>query len=313
MNRRIKILASILAIQAGLAALLHFTSGSMSAYTSDDKLIGVEADSLDKIVIEDGEKAALVLMKKNDTWILPDHYSFPASKTKLDGFTKKLLGIKRSWPIATTQGAAKRFRVKEDSYEKKIAFYEGDKKIETLFIGSSPDFRKVHARVEGANDIYAVEFSAYDAGIDPNDWVDKDVLRLEESAIDRVKMPTFTLERKEGELVVNGLKKSEETVADEASSLISKLADISFREVLGTENKPEYRQSSPALVAAATMKSGETVNYVFSQVKNEEDTFILKVSSHDYYFKVGKYSVEDLKEFARKKLVRLQKPAKTKS
>ncbi|MDK1046054.1 MAG: DUF4340 domain-containing protein [Anaerolineales bacterium] len=310
MNRRIKILASILALQAGLAVLLHFTSRSMSAYASEERLLGLEAASLDKIVIEDGEKPALVLMKKSGMWVLPDHYGFPASKTKLDGFTKKLLGIKLSWPIATTQGAAKRFRVGEDAYEKKIVFYEGDKEIETLFIGSSPDFRKVHARVAGANDIYAVEFSAYDAGIDPNDWVDKDILRLEQSAIDRVEMPTFTLERKEGEFVVSGLKKNEETVADEASSLISKLADISFREVLGTENKPEYRQSSPALVIAATMKSGERVDYVFSQVKNEEDAFILKVSAHDYYFEVGKYDVEDLKEFKRKKLLR---PHKTKS
>ena len=313
MNRLLKILASVLALQAGLAVLLHFTSGNMSAYTSDEKLISVEADSWDKIVIEDGEKPALVMMEKNGTWVLPDHYGFPASKTKLDSFTNKLREIKRSWPVATTKGAAKRFKVKEDGYEKKIAFYKGDKKLETLFIGSSPDFRKVHVRVSGDNDIYAIEFSAYEADVDPDGWVDKDFLHLKEDAIAQIKMPSFTLARKEGKWVVSGLKKSEETVPEESSSLVSKLADISFREVLGTENKPGYRQSSPALIIAATMKSGENVNYVFSQEKDEEDIFILKVSSHEYYFKVGQYSVEDLQEFKRKKLIRLRKSDKIKN
>lgn len=313
MNRLIKILASVLALQAGLAVLLHLTSGSMAAYTSDEKLLGVEAASWDKITIEEGEKPVLVMMEKNGTWVLPEHYGFPASKTKLDGFTKKLREIKRSWPIATTKGAARRFKVSDDEYEKKIAFYKGDKKLETLFIGSSPDFKKVHARVAGENDIYAIEFSAYEADVDSDDWVDKDFLHLKEDAIAQVKMPSFTLERTEGKWVVSGLRKSEETVPDEASSLISKLADISFRELLGTENKPRYRQSSPALVIEAAMTSGEIVDYVFSQEKAEEDAFILKVSSHEYYFKVGKYSVEDLKEFKRKKLVRLRKSDKTKS
>lgn len=58
------------------------------------------------------------------------------------------------------------------------------------------------------------------------------------------------------------------------------------------------------------MKSGEVLDYTYSQPKDEDD-FVLKVSSHPDYFEVGRYSVEGLRDVRRERLVLPKKQAES--
>jgi hypothetical protein len=303
MTRRIQILSAVLVVQIGLAVSLAFVGRSSGAFRSGEKLIGLDLASLDEIVIQDEGDPALVIQRKDGSWILPDHFGFPVSRTKLDRVTGTLFGIRKTWPVGTTDVAAKRFKVTDDDFERKITFRKGQADAATLLIGTSPGFKKVHARLAGKEPIYAIDFSAYEASVKPQDWEDKDLLDVDPDGIVRVEMDGIHLIRNGDALTVGDLGEGQETDPGEVSKLLSKLSKPTFLDVLGTEDKPEYRQDSPALTYTLEMKSGEAVDYTYSQLQGADD-FVLKTSSHPEYFKTSKYAVESLQEFTRDKLVR---------
>lgn len=310
MTRRIPILSAVLVLQIGLAAALAFSGRDSGAFRSDEKFIDLELASLGKIVIQAKDDPALVMERKDGSWILPDHFDFPVSSTKLDHLTGKLFGITKPWPVGTTGVAAKRFKVADEDFERKITFSKGQEEVATLLIGTSPGFKKVHARLASEEAIYAIDFSSYEASVKPQDWEDKDLLDLDPDEIVRVEMDGVRLMRDGDALTVSDVGEAEETDPSGVNTLLSKLSKPTFLEVLGTEDKPEYRQDTPVLAYTLEMKSGEAIDYTYSQPK-EGDDFILKVSSRPEYFETSKYSVEGVQELTRGKLVREKKAAES--
>ncbi len=307
MNRKILTLFIVLIIQIGLALGIYFNKEETGAFTTEERLLDFDAAAVDKILLEDGEeKTSLVVKKEKGVWVLPNHHGFPASSGKTEDFIKKISSIKKNWPVATTKSTAKRFKLGEENFEKKITFSMGDKESKALLVGTSPGFRKVHARLPGDDNIFAIEFSSYEAEVKPEEWTDNKFLKLKREEIAWIKTPSFSLIKKDDKFVLKDIKEEEEMVKEEANNLISRVADLSFQEVTGKEDKPEYRQSTPELTYTLEMKTGKRVNYTFSQPKDEE-YFVLKVSSHDYFFKMSKYEVERLQEFKREKLVQTKK------
>jgi len=306
MTRRIQILSAVLVLQIGLAAALAFAGRSSGAFRSDEKLLGLDLASLDEIVIQDQGDPALVLRRRGTTWILPDHFGFPASASKVDRLAGTLFGIRKSWPVGTTEVAAKRFEVTDEDFERKITFRKGQADAGTLLIGTSPAFKKVHARLAGEAPIYDIDFSAYEASVKPQDWEDKDLLAVDPDEVERVEMDGIHLIRDGDALTVSDLGQAQETDPSGVSALLSKLSRPAFLDVLGTEDKPEYRQDKPVLTYTLEMKSGEAVDYTYSQPEDGDD-FILKTSSRPEYFEASKYAVQGLQEFTRDKLVREKK------
>ena len=307
MKRTIQILTALLVVQAGFFVFLMLAENDTGAYTSNEPLLGIKATTeVDGITIEQPDKAKLLLKKQNDTWVLPDHFDFPVSASKIDPFVQKLLDQKQSWAVAKTRSSAKRFKVSDSGFEKKITFSKGGQILKTLFIGSSPGFRKVHARVAGRNNIYAIEFSAYEASVKPQDWIDKNVLHLKRADIDQIQMPEFTLRREGDRFVANAAGANEETADDEANALLSEVVGLSFQDVLGTENKPEYQQQRPVFSYTLREKAGDKLRYIFSEPENKA-YFVLKSSTRDEYFKVSQYTVKRLREFTKAKLVQTKK------
>ena len=132
MTRRIQILSAVLAVQIGLAVCLAFVGRSNGAFRSGEKLIGLDLASLDEIVIQDEGDPALVIQRKDGSWILPDHFGLPVSQTKLDRVTGTLFGLRKTWPVGTTGVAAKRFKVTDDDFERKITFRKGQETRQEL-------------------------------------------------------------------------------------------------------------------------------------------------------------------------------------
>ena len=307
MTRRIQILSAVLVLQIGLAACLAFIGRDSGAFRSDEKFIDLELASLDEIVIEEEDSPALSMQRKDGSWILPDHYHFPVSSTKLDHLTAKLFGTTKPWPVGTTGAAAKRFKVADEDFERKITFRKGQEDAATLLIGTSPGFKKVHARLANEEAIYAIDFSAYEASVKPQDWEDKDLLDVDPDEIVRVEMADISLIRDGDALTVSDLDAAEETDPSGVSTLLPKLSEPTFLEVIGTEDVAEYRQDAPVLAYTLEMKSGDVVDYTYSQPK-DGDGFILKISSRPEYFKTSQYSVEGLQGLTRDQLVREKKP-----
>ncbi|MGR9107249.1 MAG: DUF4340 domain-containing protein [Gammaproteobacteria bacterium] len=306
MARQSQFLSILLLLQVSLAAILFFTESDSGAFVSNQKLLDLSFDALNKIVIEEAGNKNLVIEKQDKHWKLPGYFDFPAADDKVNRVLGKLFDANLGWPVATTESAEKRFKVAKDEFERKLAFSTANAS-ETLYLGTSPGFKKIHVRVDGQNNIYGIDFSAYQASTKAIDWADQNVLHVPREEIAALEMPGFVIKRDNDRFQVEGLADGEEGVQTEIDGLITQVSTIGFQDVLGKSDDPSYQLGSPALDFTLVKKDGQRIGFRYGQLKDQED-FVLKPSTSEYYFKIPKYSVEGLKGFERAKLVKAAAP-----
>jgi hypothetical protein len=177
-KKTISLLGALLAAQLLLAFGLAFTGPRLSAKTADRPLFTLGGKSIDRITIEGPDKAKVVLAKAGDAWQLPDEGNFPADKARAGTLVRTLEGLKEGAPVATTSDALARFKVGADRYERRVTLAAGSKTLATLYFGTSPSMREIHARRSGQRDVYSVAFASYQVPAKADEWEDKAVLQL---------------------------------------------------------------------------------------------------------------------------------------
>ncbi|MCZ6888809.1 MAG: DUF4340 domain-containing protein [Gammaproteobacteria bacterium] len=167
---------SVLAIALALQLLL---AGALWAFRlADDAIpdpfLTFDASSVDAIVVSDGENT-ITVSRIDDVWRLDG--GLPADGDKMESMLEKLSDANGGWPVASSTSTARRFEVTEDKFQRRITVNAGDVEIADVFLGTSPGYRKVHARHRGADDVYSIEFSNFEAGIDLSWWLKKSLLQ----------------------------------------------------------------------------------------------------------------------------------------
>ena len=301
MKKRITILSGLLLAQLVLAAAVNLRGEDYGIFQTAKMLLSFEQQAVDGLQLDDGTDS-LVLKKQTGQWLLPESGNFPADSNRVERLLDTLAALEKGWSVAKTRGAARRFKVGEDQFEQKLVLLSGEEPQATLYIGSSPGFRKVYVRSELANDVFAVAFDRWTAGAKTDDWIDKDILTLEESEVERVEISGVTLQRQDGKWQVTDLAEKEQTNSEASRTLITKLSRLRIQSLLGTGAKPEYRQDETAFELKLTRQSGEVLSYRFS--KPEDATYyVLKRSDLEQYFKMAEYTVNPVKEITREALV----------
>jgi len=306
-KRWVFVLSGLLAIQLVLIVAVNLTGEDYGAFQAEEKLLSFDEKELDGLRIEDGT-VSVMLKKHEDKWRLPESGDFPASQSSVERLLDKLAALEKGWPVAKTRGAARRFKVDEEHFERKLVLLSGEETQATLYVGSSPGFRKVYVRPGDGNEVFAVNFNTWDAEAKADQWIDKDILTLDESDVERVEMPGVTLQREDGKLEVADLGEEEQTNGKESRALLGKLTGLRIESLLGTEAKPEYRQDEPVLEIKMTRKGGEELSYRFSK-PDDVAYYVLKRSDLDHYFKVAEYAINPVRETARQQLVQARTEA----
>jgi len=326
MNRLISLLGVALGVQLVLAVLLGMIGGGVASVTSGDPLLHFDGKAVDHITIEQPNKAALVLERQGGTWSLPALSGFLAFSNKADALLNQLAGLRKRIPIASSSTALQRFKVSPAAYEHKVVLAAGEKTLATLWLGDSPGFRQVYGRANDEDSVYNLDLAVYEVNSDPNQWADKTILHLKSDEITKITLPEVPLVRakdesqgnpQKGKWQVEGLAPGEEINTGEIETLVSQLANLTPESVLGKENQPKYRQETPALTLSVTTQTGEQRSYVFSKPGAEKEgkpesgkepekrtEYILKTSASPYYFKVADFTMKELLEAKREKLVK---------
>ncbi|CAK0763379.1 putative DUF4340 domain-containing protein [Gammaproteobacteria bacterium] len=333
MNRLIRFLGIALGVQLVLAVFLGTIGGGIASVTSGEPLLHFDSKAVDRITIEQPNKAALVLEHHGNSWSLPVLSGFAALTSKTEAFVGRLVELRKRIPIATSSVALKRFKVSPAAYEHKVTLAAGDKTLATLWLGDSPGFRQVYGRADNEDAVYNLDLAVYEVSPAPNQWADKTILNLKSDEITQITLADLALvrsqndnqqggkESKKGKWQVTKLAPGEELNSGEVETLVSQLANLTPESVLGKENQLAYRQEAPVLTLSVTTQAGEQRSYVFSKPDSgkEEKTangkepekgteYILKSSSSPHYFKVADFTVKELLEAKRDKLIT---PAKT--
>ena len=292
MKQTLSILSVLLVAQLGLAVGLNFTGQSLDAFEPTGKLLAAQPDAIDRVKIRDQDGKTVELAKKDDKWVIAGAGDFPVAKDKADKFVKELTKQSKGWPVATSSDAIERFKVDDDKFEAEISLFSKDDETGKLYLGTSPSYRYVHARPDGDDNVYSIAFDHYEASAKAKDWEDKTFLNLAAADITRTDFPGFVLERdKDDKVTLKGIKAKEKLDEQKAKDVVTLVANLSFDEVLGTEAKDDYGLKTPKLKFSAKLKDGKQIDYVLGKMKEGED-YVLKASSHPYYFKIAKWSAE---------------------
>jgi hypothetical protein len=290
MKKMTVILSAVLLVQVILAAILFSQDQEMGAFQSNEKLLGLELANLDQITIETKDKK-ISLKKQQGKWILPEHFNAPADSKKIRNLADKLFALLVSWPVATSEVSAPRFKVTEDQFVRKISFAKSGKNLKTLYLGSSPGFKKIHARVDGQNDIYSIEFAAYETPVNVDDWVDKNLLVIDVDSLNKVVSDKFSLSRDGDSWQVDNLKEGKIANQEKIKTWLEKLAKIQYNGILGTEAKPEYGLDKAVITFKLMPKSGDPIKIAISKMAND---YVIKSSHLPFYFKASQYQVQAL-------------------
>jgi hypothetical protein len=299
MRKKIVYLTLLLLVQLGLALVLQLNSNQLKAFDATEKLLKLDQQVPDRLVFEGADNAQLVLAKKGDHWTLPDHFSARADGQKVEDLIKSLGELRRPWPVAEKGTADSRFKVADDNFERRLTLKQGDKELARLLLGSSPGFRKVHARVAGEHKVYDIPFSAYQASLKPEDWVDKQQLQLKPEQIKEIGLADCRLVRQDSRLLVTDLTEGEKTVEKKAAELVDKLARLTILDQLPHPDQSLAAGEGPRI--ELSLSDGSQRSYQITGEKGDE----LEVSGtgEPQLFKVNPNLKAELAAFNRQLLV----------
>ena len=287
MNRHVRTLALILAVQLALLGGVLFWN-QRAASTPAGALLEIDRTKVDGLVIVDEKGARLKLQRTDAGWTLPDSQGLPVDGEKVSQLLDKLIAASAPWPVATSSESAKRFEVAADKFQREIQLLEHDKVVGDLYFGTSPGFKKVHARNANSDDVYAVAFANYEATARTDDWLDKALLKPN-GDVTALSRPDHWRVQRDGEVwSLDGIAHGETTKQDVVGDLVNKVVNL---RVMGAAEVPAA-DAVPVLLLTARTANGE-FDYRFYQPQPKSD-FIVTRNGQDGAFKVAAYVAEPL-------------------
>ncbi len=187
MNR---VLGIILVVQIALVAALYWPAAEGPAPRTA-LLSGMTREAVTTIAVTERDVQSATLTRSAQGWVLES--GLPADDAKVATLLSALLEQDPGYAIARSPSAAARFEVSSDGFDRRIVLSGGEQQA-TAFLGSSPAFRKVHARRDGEDEVYILALNSYDAPATEETWLDRSL--LSQTGINRLVMygVTFALE-----------------------------------------------------------------------------------------------------------------------
>jgi hypothetical protein len=178
MNRTIVALAGLLAVQLIVAAGLGFARSGLAGPAKEVPLVALTNHAVDRITIEGPGRAKVVLAQAKGAWQLPELGDFPADPARVKSLVDALGKLREGLPVATTHDALARFKVSDSDFERRVALSANGKPIGTVYFGTAPSMREIHARRDGQSDVYSVQFASWQMPVKASDWEDKTLLQI---------------------------------------------------------------------------------------------------------------------------------------
>jgi hypothetical protein len=281
-----RILTGLLAAQLLLTVVVFWPGTGSKENGATSPLLDFERAGVERIVISDDE-TSLVVSRAGDGWILPEYHGLPADPAKLTAALDTLPTLSRGWPVAQTASARQRFEVADDKYQRKLEYATGSESLGTVYLGTSPGFRKVHARPGDEEAVYSVEFNTFDLPVTESGWLDKTLLQVE--AVDAVQGLDYQLKR-EAEAWV--MADDQEPVAGVVEGLVNGLESLRVIGPVDIATAAILRETE--VPPTLTVRSGEqSYEYRLFEI---EDAYYIKRSDIDIYFSVSALDYDRLND-----------------
>lgn len=249
MNHVGKTLLLILLIQCGIVAALYWPQEPALETMEPQALVALDPGAIDEIRVSDVPQMEAVLRRSGQSWTLPELNDLPADPLSVQQLIDGLTGSRTGWPIAKSAAARQRFQVADYHHQRSVTLRTESGEAATIYLGTSPGYRKVHARNAASNEIYSLAFNVFDAPGNSAAWIDRKLLQIRLPL--RISRDQHSIHRTEGDwLTANGAIPDERELA----ALLSALRSLQVDGVAS-----EAQQDALALVEAQMLLDIESM------------------------------------------------------
>lgn len=195
MNRAVYILTALLLFQLALVARLYWPDRAITPTDAKLALADIGPFLIDEIRIADGNGAEAVLTREGGLWTIGG--DLPADPLRVDKLLEQLTATDPGWPVARTEPARQRFQVAPYHFRRRVELRAQNQKIAGVFLGTSPGFRRVHARNEQRDEIFSISLNLFEISPSADQWLDGSLLQVRAPL--RIVADRYRLDRSGGE------------------------------------------------------------------------------------------------------------------
>lgn len=279
MIARIPLLSGLLVVQLVILAVLLFSGDDEDSAAA---LLDFDAAEVTGLRIEDDEGSVVSLTSVDGAWRLG---GLPAAGDKVREVIEALTGGSANWPVATSESSQARFEVAADAFQRRIDFTGAAGELATLYLGSSPGFRRIHAREADADAIFSIDFGVHQLPMSDSDWLDKQLLQVE--TIASVTFPDGAVLSGDDEAgwTLNG----EPADLEAATRYVDRLEGLS---VLGLhETGADEQLGEPVSITLEDNEGAHALTFRFNEAADE---YVLESDRLPGAFTVASYIVEQI-------------------
>ncbi len=300
MNMRNQMLIAILLAQVALVAFLYWPQGRPSTGTATRLFSGVSAGDVNTFSIADQDGKNIILTKENGVWLIPAADNFPADREKLERFLEKITTLSSERLVTRTKSSHKRLKVDSSEFNRRVEFKTGlDIKGHTVYVGTSSNYKTVHLRIEGQNEVYLVkDLQPWEMSVEPSGWWESKYFSVKADEVVKVRLKNkegdFSLE-KQGENEWSMAGRPSRAAIDAVKDFLGHLSPVSMTESLGKEAKKEYKMETPAALLTVNTRDQEITLAIGAEQK-DANAYVMKSSASPFYVRVAKASLKDIME-----------------
>lgn len=300
MQKTITAAAVLLLVQVALVVVMNMGKSDLAGFEAGESFLSMAAGEVDTLEISDEGKGNLILKKEGESWSIQSYYAAPAPAGKVEGLVEKIAGLKQGLAVATSESAYKRFKVATADFERHVVLKKGEQSLGDFYVGTSPGFKQVHARKQGAKEVISLALSSFELDTDPENWLDKDLLQLPEDGLAQIVFDDFLLKKEEERWLFHKTNDGNALLIklqdDDIKGLVTKVSELAPEAVLDPEQGRKLFEGEPALQFRVILSGEKELEYTFV---GDEDVFVLKRSDLQYYFKINQVLVENIQKAGR--------------
>lgn len=212
-----------------------------------------------------GKTDVFSVENKNGLWQIPSHHKYPADgEEQLAQTAASMIGVKRQALIEKNKAAHKRYDLLDpldkdvtgnEGRGDRITLYEGDEPLVDFIVGKKVEGQANAYYVRAANEdrFYTADLGEFSISTKFTDWINKDILDIERSAVREMIVNRYRIDEARGVLIqgdrltldrsgssdpwkLQGLDEAkEELQTADVTALLTALDDLS---IVGVRNKP---------------------------------------------------------------------------
>ncbi|MFQ5670150.1 MAG: DUF4340 domain-containing protein [Acidobacteriota bacterium] len=256
MNRTHWVLTGVLLAQVALILAVKAPfSASASGVAPHLFLPMLESMTPARLEIEDGEGKSVDLLHSSQGWTLEEKDNYPVDDSKVTKLLNDLKALKVRRPVVTSSRYHEALKVTADAHERRLKMWEegsDDPKVD-LFLGTSPNYRISHVRLDGDQEVYeAMGISTYDLRPDSSAWIEKKFLDIPFDKVIGIRVQngkgSFSLEKQNGAWAITEPADSKKKSLDQAEvdSYVRSLASLWLVDPVGRIDEEAQGLARPA-------------------------------------------------------------------